>query len=70
MEYGMTNYPHCVILERNVYVGGGTAENEIIHDSDDSIVMMYNIDSGTWHRLSRYRCRRFAMTVINNQLTL
>ena len=23
MVYGMSSYPHCVVLERSVYVGGG-----------------------------------------------
>ena len=32
MEYGMTLYPHCVVLERSVYVGGGVTGYVVMMD--------------------------------------
>ena len=60
MEYGMTWYPDCVVLERRVYVGGG----------GNYYIQVYNMDGENWSRPPRYRYRYFAMTVINHHLTL
>ena len=66
MEYGMTSYPHCVVLERRVYVGGGaTAWGDDAH-----IVFKYDPDTDNWSRLPRYQYRRFAISIINSHLTL
>ena len=66
MEYGMSLYPHCVVLQKSVYVGGGHTE----YGDDPHIVLKYNIDTDSWSRLPRYRYSWFAMTVINDHLTL
>ena len=66
MEYGMIGYPHCVVLERSVYVGGGLTYD----DDDEYYIQEFNIKTQNWSRLPRYEYRRFAMTVINHHLTL
>ena len=68
MEYAMTLYPHCVVLERSVYVGGG--DTHYVDDDGDYYIQEYNMDAEEWSRLTRYDYRRFAMTVINHHLTL
>ena len=65
MEYGMTWYPDCVVLERRVYVGGGYTYRD-----GDYHIQVYNMDTENWSRPPRYRYRYFAMTVINHHLTL
>ena len=65
MEYAMTEYPHCVVLERSVYVGGG-----VTYDDDGYYIQEFNIKTNQWSRLPRYEYRYFAMTVINHHLTL
>ena len=65
MEYGMSGYPHCVVLERCVYVGGG-----VTGDDDQYYIQVFNMKTNNWSRLPRYRYRYFAMTVINHHLTL
>ena len=64
MEYGMT-YPHCVVLERRVYVGGGYTGYDHAH-----IVFKYDPDTDNWSRLPRYQYTRFAISIINSHLTL
>ena len=64
MEYAMSYYPHCVVLERRVYVGGGFT------DYDDYTVFKYDPDTDNWSRLPRYRYRWFAVSIINSRLTL
>ena len=66
MECGMTYYPHCVVLERRVYVGGGYTRL----DDDAHIVFKYDPDTDNWSRLPRYQYRRFAISIINSHLTL
>ena len=65
MEYGMTYYPHCVVLERSVYVGGGATGG-----GDGYYIQVFNMKTNKWSRLPRYRYVLFAMTVINHHLTL
>ena len=65
MEYGMSWYPHCVVLERSVYVGGGWAGVD-----DEYYIQVFNMKTQNWSRLPRYRYKYFAMTVINHHLTL
>ena len=50
-----------------MHVGGGGVG---YGGGDDYTVMEYDISSGKWAKLPRYRTRFFAMTVINNQLVL
>ena len=65
MEYGMTHYPHCVVLERSVYVGGGVTGGD-----DEYYIQVFNMKTNKWSRLPRYDYKWFAMTVINHHLTL
>ena len=65
MEYGMSHYPHCVVLERSVYVGGGWTGGD-----DQYYIQVFNMKTQNWSRLPRYRYVWFAMTVINHHLTL
>ena len=66
MEYGMTWYPRCVVLERSVYVGGGyTGDGD-----DEYYIQVFNMKTQNWSHLPRYRYKWFAMTVINHHLTL
>ena len=66
MKYAMTLYPHCVVLERSVYVGGGVTG---VGD-DEYYIQVFNMKTNKWSRLPRYEYKRFAMTVINHHLTL
>lgn len=66
MVNGMTEYPHSVLLQRNIYVGGGLADNH----SDNCTILMYDIENDKWSRLQKYRYRFFAMTSIMSQLTV
>ena len=66
MKCAMSNYPHCVVLERSVYVGGGITD----YRNDDYIVFKYDPDTDNWSRLPRYQYRRFAISIINSCLTL
>ena len=68
MEYGMSWYPDCVVLERSVYVGGGYTDWG--GDDDEYYIQEYNMKTNKWSHLPRYRFRYFAMTVINHHLTL
>ena len=67
MERGMTSYPHCVVLERRVYVGGGVTRS---YDDVAHIVFKYDPDTDNWSRLPRYQYKRFAISIINSRLTL
>ena len=66
MEYAMTEYLHCVVLESSVYVGGGDTYN----DDDAHIVFKYDPDTDNWSRLPKYQYKRFAISIINSHLTL
>ena len=65
MEYGMSSYPHCVVLERRVYVGGGYTDYDDAH-----IVFKYDPDTDNWSRLPRYQYRYFSISIINSRLTV
>ena len=67
MSFWMGDYVQSVVVEGTVYVGGGNAG---IGSDNDYIVMTYDISTGKWTTLPRYRARHFAMTAINNQLVL
>ena len=67
MEYGMTYYPPCVVLERSVYMGGG---DTVYGGDDEYYIQVFNIKTNQWSRLPRYWYSSFAMTVINHHLTL
>ena len=65
MPFEMCSYIQSVLVQGTVYVGGGFAYGDNMY-----IVMAYEVTSGKWTKLSPYRDRYFAMTVINNQLVL
>ena len=66
MPLRMGGYLQSVVVQRTMYVGGGSSN----FSANDYIVMEYDIDSGKWDKLARYTTRWFAMTAINNQLVL
>ena len=66
MEYAMTEYPYCAVLERSVYVGGGDTD----YGDDGYYIQVFNMKTNNWSRLPRYEYKWFAMTVINHHLTL
>jgi hypothetical protein len=66
MPFGMEGYVQSVVVQKRVYVGGGSANSR----DDNYIVMEYDTSSGEWAKLPSYKSRNFAMTVINNQLVL
>ena len=63
----MSDYPHCVVLERRVYVGGGYTG---YGDDNAHFIQVYDLDTDNWSRLPRYQYRRFAVSIINSRLTL
>ena len=65
MEYAMSLYPHCVVMDRTVYVGGGLTGYD-----DEHSVLKYDLDADNWSRLPRYQYRLFAVSIINSRLTL
>ena len=67
MEYAMSAYPHCAVLERSVYVGGGFTG---YGGDGDYYIQVFNTKTNKWSRLPRYGYKWFAMTVINHHLTL
>ena len=67
MEYGMSGYPHCVVMESSVYVGGGVT---LYDDDDEHSVLKYDLDTDNWSRLPRYQYKWFAVSIINSRLTL
>ena len=62
----MSLYPHCVVMDRTVYVGGGYT----VYDDDAHSVLKYDLDTDNWSRLPRYQYREFAVSIINSRLTL
>ena len=66
MKYGMSHYPHCVVLERSVYVGGGYTD----YGDDQYYIQVFNMKTNQWSRLPKYQYKYFAVTVINHCLTL
>ena len=66
MVYGMSEYPHTVVLHTYIYVGGGLADDV----DEECTIQVFDTNKGVWNNLPRYRYRWFAMTVVNSQLTL
>ena len=56
---------HSVVAQGKVYVGGGSTDIE----EDEYTVMVYEQRVG-WRTLPRYQYQRFAMAVLQDQLTL
>lgn len=66
MPFGLSGHIQSVAVQGTVYVGGGYAN----YVDDECIVMAYGTCAGTWHKLTQYRARRFAMVGISNQLVV
>ena len=69
MPFEMSGYLQSVVVQGKMYVGGGIS-GVLSEIERNFIVMEYDIDSGKWDKLARYKTRLFAMTAINNQLVL
>ena len=54
-------YPHCVMVEEKLYIGGG-------YSYDDHTVWQYESDQ--WVGLEHYQYRWFAMAAVKKKLTL
>lgn len=57
---------HAVMIGDKVYVGGGGNYT----GSNAQVVMVYYTRVGSWLSLPAYKCERFSMAVVNNQLVL
>ena len=57
-------YPHCVMVEEKLYIGGGLTD----YGHDPHTVWQYESDQ--WVRLEHYQCRYFAMAAVKKKLTL
>ena len=60
LPWGM-RYPHCVMVEEKLYIGGGYSDH-------DCTVSQYKSDQ--WVRLKRYQWRYFTMAAVKKKLTL
>ena len=58
-------YPHCVMVEEKLYIGGGGGGP---YSDDERTVWQY--ESDRWVRLERYQYWRFAMAAVKKKLTL
>ena len=71
LPFSMTDYPHAVVINGLVYVGGRIAST-IISGSRNAnrIVMVYNSELDLWSTLPPSECILFGMASVNNQLVL
>ena len=65
MPYGMSRYIQLIELDGILYIGGGETDVE-----NEFKVMAYTISLQTWNILQPYNAKYFAMTAIDNSLTL
>jgi N-acetylneuraminic acid mutarotase len=65
----MTYYPEAVVIEGNVYVGGGSGSVSGSGTSDET-VMVYSIEQDEWNSLPPYQVYWFGMTSLHDQLVL
>lgn len=64
MPFTMTNSIQAVVIDNQVYVGGG-------YNFDNGRgVMLYTLHTGSWRTLPRYDSVWFGMAPVNNQLVL
>ena len=61
LPWGM-EYPHCVMVEEKLYIGGGV--------SVDDAHTVWQYESDQWVGLERYQWRWFAMAAVKKKLTL
>ncbi len=59
-----------VVIQGNLYAGGGRTNLLSTYCLTDYVVMEYALGSKEWATLPQYRSCYFAMTAINNQLVL
>ena len=67
MPSGMSYYPQAIVLNGNVYVGGGKSTAQL---QQGALVMIYGLESEEWTTLPPYSHMFFGMAVLNNQLLL
>jgi len=58
------SYPHCVIVEGKLYIGGGYTL------SDDDKCTVWQYETGQWSKLKQYKYIFFTMAAVKRQLTL
>ena len=60
MPFTMTGHAQAVVIDDDVYVGGGSG----------TVVMIYSLHTRVWRTLPPYESEWFGMAVLNNQLVL
>ena len=65
MPFGMSMSPKLVVIDNNVYIGGGVLAGEKSH-----MVVVYNLHSLLWGELPNYEYSAFGMAEINKQLVV
>ena len=65
MPMDMFDSIQAVVIDNNVYVGGG-----ISFDGNPRTVMVYSLQTGSWRTLPPYESVYFGMAAVNNQLVL
>jgi hypothetical protein len=68
MPYDMTNNIKAIVIDDNIYVGGGYSEDP--SDESSCTMMVYSLASGSWSKLPPHETRWFGMAAVNNQLVL
>ncbi len=66
MPFGRSGPVQSTVIRDKLYVGAGNVGEE----SEEFVVMVYDLSSEKWDTLPPYRVCRFAMAAINNQLVL
>ena len=66
MPFGMSESIQFVVIDDNVYAGGGFSW---FHE-DGATVMVYSLETGSWRTLPPYESQYFGMAAVNNQLVL
>ena len=69
MPFGASWRVHAVVLEGNVYVGGGKILDWPTRENGYK-VMKYDVAKKKWSMLPRYIARSFTMVIVNNHLVL
>ena len=65
MPNKMGNYIQAIVIGRNVFVGGGGG-----FGANNTTVMVYSLETGTWTTLPPYQSRLFGMSAVDNKLVL
>ena len=66
MPFGMSESIQAILINDNVYVGGGYNTLK----SKRATVMVYKLPASLWSTLLPYECQYFGMAAVNNQLVL